>query len=164
MCITSFTTAFLFSKESIQVTQPGQVDVITEMCKAAKQGLAGEAEAQMVASFWISLPAVFCQNQKDDTPGIARHLPIKNYVALNAHDNSSGVKQYYIEMGLNDLCTTSIRDCQNMPRPRVWHTTCWGRPTHSCQRFQAGLIHFIKNYPRCQSRTPKMHGISRRIV
>ena len=89
--------------ERINPSNMGRADVMTEMYQAAKQGLAGEAEARMVASFRISLPTVFCRNHKDDTPGMARHLPaIKHYTAWNAHDNSSSVKQY-IETGLNDL-------------------------------------------------------------
>lgn len=115
--------------ERINPSNTGRADVMMEMYQASKQGLAGEAEAQMVASFCITLPAVFCRNQKDDTPGTARHLPaLKTYLAWNAHDNSSGAKQY-IERGLNDLrislkydITTSLY--RDMLRPRTSRLIC----------------------------------------
>jgi hypothetical protein len=83
-----------------------RADVLQELYQAHKVGLKAEAEARMIASFRITVPAIFSGLQnKDAAPGVSSAKPFaacKTYSQWNSNDGYNGLK-HFIERGLVDI-------------------------------------------------------------
>ena len=90
--------------ENLNATDMCRTDIITDIYQTQKVGLKAEAEARQIASFRITLPSIFCGNQKELTVATTgKHFPgCKTFTQWNAHDGYSGLK-FTIERGLVDI-------------------------------------------------------------
>ena len=101
--------------ESINATDMSRSEIITDIYQTQKVGLKAEAEARQIASFRLTLPSIFCGNQKELTIATAgKHFPgCKTYAQWNAHDGYSGLK-FIIERGLIDVRSSIKHDIDSI--------------------------------------------------